>query len=103
VFRHGPLFWAGSAFSYLLLAWAGVLLWRRAPATTPAAAAQRRVLLIGGGAPWLANALYLWGPATGMDLTPVAFGITGICAVIALADLGLLAMSPAGLWRSGRH
>ena len=105
IFHHGPLFWAGSAYHYVLLAWATLLLLRRSSPAGAAVDAQRRTLLVGAAVPWVANALYLLGigASWGLDLTPIAFGVTGICAVLALADLGLMALSPAQLWRGARR
>lgn len=102
VFHHGPVFWLASAFSYALLLIAAVLLLRALRAAPPPIVAQLRILLLGGTAPWIANLLYLAGVGTGagIDLTPLAFGITGICAAIAVADLGVLHVSPSRMWRT---
>lgn len=102
VFHHGPLFWVGSGYSYLVLLAATVLLVRAHRGATAPVADQIRLLIAGGSVPWIANLLYVAGvgAGTGIDPTPLAFGITGICAAVAVADLGLLELSPARLWRS---
>lgn len=99
VFRHGPLFWVAAVYNYALLAAGAWLLVRARPAPATVAM-QRRLLLFANIVPWLANVLYLVAPnvVPGMDPTPIAFGVSGVCAAIAIADLGILELSPARLW-----
>ena len=101
IWHHGPLFWVFAGYNYLILAAATALLLRAFRARAAPIVMQQRVLIFAGIVPWIANVLYLAGlGARGLDPTPFAFGITALCAVFALADHGLLQLSPAKLWRS---
>jgi diguanylate cyclase (GGDEF)-like protein/PAS domain S-box-containing protein len=76
-FVHGPWFWIGTAYGYLLVA-AGMFLLVRAAFTLPGILrAQSFILAAGALAPLVCNLLYLAG-VTALDLTPVGFGLTGV-------------------------
>src|SRR5262245_37977403 len=77
---YGPAFWGFTAYSYILLLIGTVLLlWTtfRAPALYRGQVAG---VLIGSLIPWIGNFLYNVGlnPLPGIELTPLAFSITGI-------------------------
>ena len=44
---------------------------------------QLWLLILGVLAPWIGNMMYIfgWVPLPGLDMTPVAFSITGVCFV----------------------
>lgn len=78
-YNHGPWFWVIAAYSYvLLLAGTTALGWSvsRFPEFYRRQAAS---LMLGAAIPWIVNFIYLAGyaPFPGVDLTPVAFVITG--------------------------
>jgi diguanylate cyclase (GGDEF)-like protein/PAS domain S-box-containing protein len=99
VVTHGPWFWVHVAFSYSMLA-AGSLLLIRASCRKPRRyTAQAGLLFLATLAPWAGNATYVlgWGPAGNVDLTPLAFVITGLALAIDIAWLRLLRLLPAVL------
>jgi PAS domain S-box-containing protein len=93
---YGPAFWAFTAYSYvLLLIGTGLLLWAtfRAPTLYRGQVAG---LLIGSLVPWLGNILYNVGlnPLPGIELTPLAFSITGLALAWATFRWRLLDVGP---------
>ena len=44
---------------------------------------QLWLLILGVIAPWIGNAMYIlgWTPIAGLDITPVAFSLTGVCFI----------------------
>ena len=96
---HGPWFWVHVAFSYSMLA-AGSFMLIRASCRKPRRyTAQAGLLFLATLAPWAGNATYVlgWGPAGNVDLTPLAFVITGLALAIDIAWLRLLRLLPAVL------
>ncbi|MFB6180191.1 MAG: histidine kinase N-terminal 7TM domain-containing protein [Halorientalis sp.] len=75
--RMGPLFLAHTVYSYVLLTATAVMLVGFALNSEFLYQRQIAVFLVAVFAPWVGNALYLFGPAN-VDLTPVAFAITGL-------------------------
>ncbi len=75
----GPLFWVHAAYSYVLLLGGAILLIRAFVRSPELYRGQITFLLIGALAPWLANAIFIFGfsPWPNLDLTPFAFTITG--------------------------
>ncbi len=76
---YGVLFWVHASYSYLLLL-AGTMLLIRAFVNAPELyRGQITTILVGAFAPWIANLLYLsnLNPLPDIDLTPLAFSITG--------------------------
>lgn len=85
VFDHGPIFWVGTAYNYVLLALSLVLLTLPASESVNALYAhaatrtQVRLALVGGQLlPLVAHLAYLqrWTTALGGDLTPATFAIS---------------------------
>ena len=91
VFRHGPLFWVNWGYAYVLLALSTWWLVRALVRLWPSERYRSQTwLLLGGMAiPWIANLVSVLGllPNAGVDLTPVAFGVSGVCVVIGTARL----------------
>ena len=96
VYEHGPLFWAATAYLYILLLTATALLLSTLLLNQGVFRRQALVLLAATAAPWLANALYLSGvnPIPGFDWTPLAFIITGLLLALAIFRTGLLELQP---------
>jgi PAS domain S-box-containing protein len=93
---YGPAFWLFTAYSYLLMLAGTVLLfWTilRAPALYRGQAAG---ILIGSLVPWISNLLYNVGlnPLPGIELTPLAFSITGMALGWAIFRWRLLDVGP---------
>ncbi|MCO5399253.1 sensor domain-containing diguanylate cyclase [Ralstonia soli] len=82
VFDHGPVFWVGTAYNYVLLAISLLLLTLPATdAVSPLYAASRTrvrlALVVGQMLPLVAHLAYLqrWTTALGGDLTPATFAV----------------------------
>lgn len=78
-FVRGPWFWVNWAHAYLLLlvstAWLAIALVRYRSRY----ALQTAIFIVGVLVPWVANLITIlgWVPIPGLDLTPVAFAVTG--------------------------
>lgn len=95
-FSYGPWFWVHVVYSYtaLLLA-TGMLLhsaWRGSRETRT----QVNIILFGAAVPYLANLVYLIDLPifSHLDLTPIAFTISGICMYIGIARFRLFDLLP---------
>ena len=80
VYSHGPWFWAQITFSYLLLLTGTVLLIQTFIHSQRLYRMQILIMLTGMAVPWLTNVLYITrlSPWPNLDLTPIAFNITGL-------------------------
>jgi len=96
VVTPGPLYYLHVVYAYLLLVYSTVLLYRMAQRVPPEYKRRLVVVLICSAAPWLGNALYMTGlsPFPHLDLTPLAFGLTGLGASWALRRFELLELVP---------
>ncbi|WP_276272027.1 histidine kinase N-terminal 7TM domain-containing protein [Haloarcula litorea] len=90
----GVAFWLHAGYSYLLLAAGSALLVRYALSTDALRRKQLYAILGAIVAPWFGNALYLFGGVP-VDLTPLAFSLTGILLTWAVLQAGFLDISPA--------
>ena len=77
VVRTGPLFLIHTGYSYVLLTVATIMLVSFAIRSEFLYQRQVAAILVSVFAPWIGNAVYLFGPAS-VDLTPVAFAVTGL-------------------------
>ena len=77
---YGPWFWVHTAYCYLLILVATVLLVRALVSPLRLYRGQRVALLIGVLVPWASNAASLYGlnPVPNLDPTPLAFTVTGV-------------------------
>jgi PAS domain S-box-containing protein len=94
--EYGLAFWAFTAYSYaLMLVGTALLLWTifRAPRLYRGQAAG---VLIGSLVPWFGNLLYNVGlnPLPGIELTPLAFSVTGVALAWATFRWRLLDVGP---------
>jgi diguanylate cyclase (GGDEF)-like protein/PAS domain S-box-containing protein len=77
---RGPWFWLNVVYSYSLLLIGCILLVRALMLSAPLFRAQISVLLLGASLPWIAN-IYSqleFNTLRDLDLTPVAFSLTGL-------------------------
>jgi diguanylate cyclase (GGDEF)-like protein len=83
---RGPLYWANVAYSYGLLLASMIVLVRAFLRGAPLFRTQLFAFLVGASIPWAGNIATLLGlvPLPGLDITPVAFGISGIIFYYAL-------------------
>jgi PAS domain S-box-containing protein len=92
----GPAFWVHTLYSYLLLGLGTFLLLRNILRTSRIYRRQAGALLVAVSAPWIGNALYLSGvsPFPYLDLTPLAFGISGVALTWDLVRFHLFEIVP---------
>jgi signal transduction histidine kinase/PAS domain-containing protein len=91
---HGPWFWVNIIYSYGLLAVGdGLLLWNAFNHPSPY---RRGVAVILGASlvPWVGNGLSLFWPVP-LDVTPFAFALTAVVALLATSRLRLFSLFPA--------
>jgi PAS domain S-box-containing protein len=91
----GPAFWVHSAYSYLLLL-AGTYMLAYAFVRSPQAyRGQLGLPLIGAFVPWIANAIYIFGPfSSDLDPTPFAFTVTGLMLAWSIYRYRLMEIVP---------
>jgi len=97
IYGHGILFWIHAGYSYVLLLLSTGFLIRTFWQSQGLYRNQIILLLIGQFAPWVANIFYLTDTSpipTYMDLTPIAFAITGLSAGWNLARYRLMDITP---------
>jgi PAS domain S-box-containing protein len=83
VYRYGLWFWVAVAYNYLLLLNGTLILGRALYHRPPPFRRQVLALLIGATIPWIGNVVYLARliPVPGLDITPLAFAVSGLsCA-----------------------
>jgi PAS domain S-box-containing protein len=95
VYSHGPAVWANLLYAYGLILAATFLLLGIVFQTRGPAKRQAAWIIPGVLAPWLGNVVYMfhWGPP-GVDLTPLAFTLTGIFLAHSLFRYQLLDIVP---------
>jgi PAS domain S-box-containing protein len=96
---YGPWYWINIAYSYLLLFLGAILiclLIQTLKRSTHLYRGQAGALLIAVAAPWLGNALTIFGlsPFPHVDLTPFAFTVTGVGMASSLFRFRLLDIVP---------
>jgi len=93
----GVLFWVHAAYSYTVMGVATVLLLRAFVRTPQKYRGQIQFLLIAVLAPWIGNIIYLGGFSPlpeYVDITPMAFLITGVAAIWSVYHFQLLELAP---------
>ena len=95
-YTGGPWYWVNAGYTYLLMATATIMVvvgLRRAP---PPYRRQTNLILCGAIVPWVGNLLYLTRlvPVAGLDLTPIAFTISGACVTMGLYRYRLFGLVP---------
>ena len=97
LYGHGPWFWIGVVgYSYLVTFLAtGLLVWA-AIRFPKAYRGQAASLVFGGLFAWSGNLIYILhlSPLPGLELTPIAFTITGVICAFAIFRLRLLDLVP---------
>ncbi len=95
-YLHGPLFWVSAANLYALIFVGTLLLIRNAASSAHRFRLQAVVILVAAAIPWAANFAYLFdlNPWPWLDLTSVAFALSGMLLAWAILRLGLLRIVP---------
>jgi PAS domain S-box-containing protein len=91
---HGLLFWIHAVYTYLVLLISTILLLRALFRSSDVYRGQTAVMLIAVVAPWIGNALYLSGLVIVIDLTSVAFTVSGLMFAWGLLRFQLLDLVP---------
>ncbi len=80
VYEHGIGVWVNMVYAYSLLLLGTIWLVRVILRSPQLYRRQAGALLVGVAIPWVGNALYLAGlrPLPGLDVTPIAFALTGL-------------------------
>jgi PAS domain S-box-containing protein len=86
VYRYGLFFWLWVCFSYGITLTCALLLIRTWIVSESIYRKQVLIMLVGFAVPWAANGLYLlhFSPLPQIDMTPIAFSVTGIFLGIGL-------------------
>ncbi len=95
-YQHGILFWIATVYSYILILLGTLLLLRYTLANVHRYRTQAIVMVLAAAIPWLANIVYLLDitPWPWLDLTSIAFSLTGLLLAWAILKLGLLNILP---------
>jgi hypothetical protein len=96
IYGHGIAFWLDASYAYILLIVGTVWLVRFAFSSPLMYRHQSWVMVAGVSVPWLGNFAYLLGltPWPGLDLTPIAFAVTGLLFVWALFGIRIFDLRP---------
>ena len=104
-YSHGVLFWIAAIYSYGLILMATALLLRAAVANVHRYRMQAVVMVTAAAIPWVANIVYILDltPWPWLDLTSIAFSVTGALLAWALLRLGLLHILPVARTQLVEH
>lgn len=96
-YGHGPVFWFGATYEYLIILAGFILLLSELPKRQGIYRRQLLIMLSGVLVPIVANVVYLTGlvPATPLDPTPIALTISIVLYLIGINASGLLELVPA--------
>lgn len=81
VYRAGPWYWVHVVYSYSLVLIGTTMLARGLRRFPPPYRRQTALIIAGAAVPWAGTLLYVTRllPVTGLDLTPIAFTVSGAC------------------------
>lgn len=96
VYRGGPWYWVNVIYSYFLILIGTATLVRGLRRFPPPYRRQTALIIAGALVPWTGNLLYLTGglPVTGLDLTPLAFTVSGACFTWGIYRFRLFGLVP---------
>ncbi|MDP2318015.1 MAG: histidine kinase N-terminal 7TM domain-containing protein [Acidobacteriota bacterium] len=96
IYTGGTWYWVNAGYSHVLMAMGTWILVRGLRRFPPPYRRQTVLMIIGAIVPWLSNVLYLSSalPATGLDLTPIGFTVSGGCFTWALYRYRLFGLVP---------
>jgi PAS domain S-box-containing protein len=80
-YTGAPWYWVHASYSYLLVLIGTAMLVRGLRRFPPPYRLQTAMIIVGALVPWFGNIAYLTRalPVTGLDLTPIAFTVSGAC------------------------
>ena len=96
LYHHGPAFWVGLAYAYLMVALTLFCLVRAYVRFRGLQRRQAGALLAAMPWPWVANVIYSLGlsPSPGLDYTPLGFTVTGAIVLWSIYGLQLVDLVP---------
>lgn len=96
IYHHGPGFWFAIIVCYTYNAVASTLLLQQAARRGALARSQGVSIFIGVLFPWFASMLYAFdvSPIKGLDMTPIAFSLTGVALLVGISRYHLLELIP---------
>jgi PAS domain S-box-containing protein len=96
VYVGGPWYWINASYSYFLILIGTATLVRGLRRFPPPYRRQTALIIAGAIVPWVANLLYLSRalPVGGLDLTPIAFAVSGLCFTWGIYRYGLFGLVP---------
>jgi len=96
VYRGANWYWVHAAYSYALVLIGTATLVRGLRRFPPPYRQQTALIILGAIVPWTGNLLYLTGalPVTGLDLTPIAFTVSGACFTFGIYRYRLFGLVP---------
>ncbi|MCC7118284.1 MAG: diguanylate cyclase [Anaerolineales bacterium] len=96
IINAGPVYWANTIYSYLLILVSMIIFVRRFRQSAGIYRTQLGIILFGLGFPWLNSFIFLAGlsPFSNADNTPFSFTITGLAFTYALLRYRLLDILP---------
>jgi signal transduction histidine kinase len=96
VYSGGPWYWVHAGYSYALMLAGAVVVWRGLRRFPPPYRRQTALLIAGAVVPWAGNVLYLTRllPTEGIDLTPIAFTVSGACFTLGIYRYRLFGLVP---------
>ncbi|PRY08299.1 GGDEF domain-containing protein [Kineococcus rhizosphaerae] len=91
----GPLFWVHTAYSYMVIATAAFSIWQLRRNTTGLLRRQATTMLVAIAVPFGVNlAVVFLGDVVDVDVTPLAFTVTGVLFAYAVLQQDLLRLVP---------
>jgi len=95
-YTGGPWYWVHAGYTYLMMAIATIILINGLRRFPPPHRRQTILILVGAIVPWVGNLLYLTRliPAAGLDLTPIAFTVSGACVTLGVYRYRLFGLVP---------
>src|SRR5262245_10001211 len=96
VYHGGSWYWVNAAYGYLLILIGTATLARGLRRFPPPYRRQTALIIAGAIVPWAGNLLYLTRalPVAGLDLTPIAFTVSGACFTFGIYRYGLFGLVP---------
>ncbi|MDP3716325.1 MAG: histidine kinase N-terminal 7TM domain-containing protein [Acidobacteriota bacterium] len=96
IYTGATWYWVNAGYNYVMMAIGTWILVRGLRRFPPPYRRQTVLMIIGAIVPWLSNVLYLSSalPATGLDLTPIGFTVSGVCFTWALSRYRLFGLVP---------
>jgi signal transduction histidine kinase len=96
IYRGGTWYWVHASYSYVLVLIGTATLVRGLRRFPPPYRRQTALIIVGAIVPWIGNLLYLSRalPVTGLDLTPIAFTVSGACFTFGIYRYRLFGLVP---------